>query len=106
MKFEEILPELRKGEVVRRKIFHSHLVIFMQIPAEINLDRIPSMVSVPEKMKQLVIRWGDRISYHDQFIMYDFENGECTYYPFDGEDLNADDWEVVTLSNYDPYADC
>lgn len=106
MKFEEILPELRKGEVVRRKVFQDSLVIFMQIPAEINWDRIPNMVSIPEKMKHLITMWGNGVNYHDQFIMYDFSDSTCTYYPFDGEDFNADDWEVVTPSSYDPYADC
>lgn len=33
MKFEEILPMLRAGEVVRRSVFQRNLVIFMQIPA-------------------------------------------------------------------------
>lgn len=45
------------------------------------------------------------ILYHDQFIMYDFSDQSCTYYPFDGEDINANDWEVVDFLDYDPYDD-
>lgn len=106
MKFEEILSSLQEGEVVRRKTFKDSLVIFMQIPAEVSFEKVPNMVSVPEKMKQLIISWGNDIIYHDQFVIYDFSDSTCTYYTFRGEDLNADDWEVVTISNYDPYADC
>ena len=49
--------------------------------------------------------YGVGITYHDQFIMYDFSDRTCTYYPFDGEDINADDWEVVDPLTYDPYDD-
>lgn len=45
------------------------------------------------------------VTYHDQFIMYDFSDQSCTYYPFDGEDMNADDWELVDPMSYDPYED-
>ena len=45
------------------------------------------------------------VTYHDQFIMYDFSDQSCTYYPFDGEDINADDWELVNPISYDPYGD-
>ena len=40
MKFEEILPALRRGEVVRRECFQSNFVVFMQIPAEISAQDI------------------------------------------------------------------
>lgn len=105
MKFEEILPALRRGEVVRRKVFQSDLVVFMQIPAEIPALDVLKMKSIPIKMKALMGMYEAGITYHDQFIMYDFSDQSCTYYPFDGEDMNADDWELVNLSSYDPYED-
>lgn len=93
MKFEEILPALRRGEVVRRGVFQSSLVVFMQIPAQ----DVLKMKSIPTQMKVLMGEYEAGVTYHDQFIMYD---QSCTYYPFDGEDMNADDWELV-----DPYED-
>ena len=34
--------------------------------------------------------------------IYDFETGVGTYCTFDGEDINAQDWEVV-YPDYNPY---
>lgn len=98
MKFGEILSKLQEGKVVRRKVFQSNLVIFMQIPAMISGDGIPA---IPDDMKALMCSYGVGITY--QFIMYDFS--DRTYYPFDGEDINTDDWEVVDPLTYDPYDD-
>ncbi len=105
MKFEEILPALRRGEVVRRGVFHSSLVVFMQIPAEIPAQDVEKMKSIPIQMKTLMGEFEAGVTYHDQFIMYDFLDQSCTYYPFDGEDMNADDWELVDPMSYDPYED-
>lgn len=54
MKFGEILSKLQEGKVVRRKVFQSNLVIFMQIPAMISGDGIPAMRSIPDDMKALM----------------------------------------------------
>lgn len=105
MKFEEILPALRRGEIVRREVFQSGLVLFMQIPAEISAQDVLKMKSVPIQMKILMKDYEAGITYHDQFMIYDFSDQSCTYYPFDGEDINADDWKLVDLISYDPYDD-
>ena len=105
MKFEEILPALRRGEVVRRRDFQSNLVVFMQIPAEIPAQDVLEMKSIPIQMKVLMRGYAVGVAYHDQFIMYDFSDQSCTFYPFDGEDINADDWELVNPISYDPYED-
>ena len=101
MKLEEILPALRRGEVVRRGVFQSSLVVFMQIPAQ----DVLKMKSIPIQMKVLMGEYEAGVTYHDQFIMYDFSDQSCTYYPFDGEDMNADDWELIDPMSYDPYED-
>ena len=105
MKFEEILPALRRGEVARRSVFQSNLVVFMQVPAKIPAQNISEMKSIPIQMKVLMGEYEAGVAYYDQFIIYDFLEQNCTYYPFDGADLNADDWELVDPLSYDPYDD-
>lgn len=95
MTFEEILPCLKRGDVVTRDAFYDGLVVFMQVPATISPDMVPKMTSLPEAMKQLLQESESGISYHDQFIMFDLGDCTCTYYPFDGEDFTATDWTVV-----------
>ena len=75
----------------------------MQIPASIGFQGIVTMKSIPDAMKALMLLNCAGVRYHDQFIMYDFSDQSCTYYPFDGEDMNADDWEVVDVLRYRPY---
>ena len=100
MKFAEILPFLDKGFAVRRASYDNPLIIFKQIPASI--DDVSNMRSLPKQVKELLMRHKVGIDYEDQYIIYDFITGVGTYCVFDGEDINALDWEVVD-SDYMPY---
>lgn len=105
MTFEEILPSLRKGEIVRRKIYHSYLVVFMLHREELTLNHVIHERSIPSSVKTMLNKHMKGLIYHDLFLMYDFSDNRCSYYSFDGEDINADDWEVVDPVNYNPYED-
>jgi hypothetical protein len=60
------------------------------------------MKSIPNQVKSLLLKFGVGIDYQNQYIIYDFITGEATYCVFDGDDINALDWEVVK-DNYNPY---
>jgi hypothetical protein len=49
-----------------------------------------------------LIKHSAEISYESQFIIYDFSIGVGTYCVFDGEDIDATDWEIVP-EDYNPY---
>lgn len=100
MTFSEILPFLNKGFAVRRSEYDPTLIIFKQIPASI--DDVTPMKSIPQPVKELLLKYKVGIDYEDQYIIYDFLAGIATYCVFDGEDINATDWEVLD-SNYNPY---
>ena len=100
MTFSEILPFLNEGFAVRRAMYCNSLIIFKQIPASI--DDVTHMKSIPDQVKSLFIKFGVGIDYENQYIIYDFDTGEATYCVFDGDDINALDWEVVKDS-YNPY---
>lgn len=103
MTFEEILPELREGKVVRRQSYYEGLIIFMQNPAYIQIDLVSNMQSLPDDAKKLLNKFDCPVWYRDQFIIYDFGTNVATYCILDGEDINATDWEVVDIDNYNPY---
>lgn len=100
MTFSEILPFLNEGFAVRRAMYCESLIIFKQIPASI--DDVTHMKSIPNQVKSLLLKFGVGIDYQNQYIIYDFITGEATYCVFDGDDINALDWEVVK-DNYNPY---
>lgn len=100
MTFEEILKELRNGKVVRRQCWRNGIVVFMQIPAEMSCAQTWSMHSLPGDMKVFLKQQGAGITYKDQFITYDLMDRVATYMLFDGECLNAIDWEVIDPFKY------
>lgn len=100
MTFTEILPFLNDGFAVRRSEYNEALIVFKQIPASI--DDVSPMKSIPHPVKTLLLKHKVGIDYNDQYIRYNFETGIATYHVFDGEDINALDWEVVH-QDYNPY---
>ena len=100
MKFAEILPFLDNGFAVRRTEYSKSLIIFKQIPASI--DDVSHLKSMPKQVKDLLTKHRVGIDYEHQYIVYDFTIGVGTYCVFDGDDINALDWEVVD-SDYNPY---
>lgn len=100
MTFADILTYLHSGYAVRRAEYDPALIIFEQVPATIT--NIEKLQSVPSNVKTLLINQEVSINYCNQFILYDFLTETATYCVFDGDDLNATDWEVVDES-YDPH---
>jgi len=101
MTFVEILPYLNKGFVVRREEYDPALIIFKQVPA--SFDDVSTIKSIPEDAKTIMTRYGVGIDYENQFMIYDFLTGTATYCVFDGDDINAEDWEVIDPTDYKPY---
>ena len=100
MTFSEILPFMNEGFAVRRAEYDPALIIFKQVPASI--DDVSNMRSIPKQVKDLLLRLKVGIDYESQYIIYDFITGIGTYCVFDGEDINALDWEIVK-EDYNPY---
>lgn len=103
MTFIEILKELQNGRVIRRTNWRKELVVFMQIPADIPYDKTWNMQSLPTDMKVLLKQCNKGIKYENQFIIYDLSDNSATYQMFDGDDLNATDWEVIEPFTYTYY---
>lgn len=103
MTFGEILKELQSGKVVRRQTWRKEIVVFMQVPAELSCEQTWKMQSIPGDMKVFLKQQGAGIHYRDQFIAYDLSDRMATYLPFDGECLNATDWEVIDPFTYSVY---
>ena len=100
MTFGEILNYLNEGYPVRRMEYDPSLIIFKQVPASI--DDVSSIKSIPEHVKTLLTKHGVGIDYENQYIVYDFITGTATYCVFDGDDIAALDWVIVS-GDYDPY---
>lgn len=100
MTFSEIIPFMNEGFAVRRAEYDPALIIFKQIPASI--DDVSNMRSISKQVKDLLLKHRVGIDYENQYIIYDFITGIGTYCVFDGEDINALDWEIIK-EDYNPY---
>lgn len=105
MTLGEAVKAMQEGKVVTRDAYRASLVIFMQIPALISREMVPTMKSLPNDMKILLDVCQAGVKYRDQFICYDFDDEVATYAAFDGEDINATDWKIVNPLAYNPYED-
>ena len=80
--------------MIARNSWEVGTFVFKQIPAEINLDIIPKMQSVPLSVKAEMQRREQTLKYRDQLAIVD-EFGNVDSYTPSVQDILAHDWIVV-----------
>lgn len=96
MNFEQALPLLREGFVIRRSGWNNKgMMVFKQVPAHINSEIIPKMQSLPEEAKRHILDAGDHIDYCSQCLIFNPKNGEANSWVPSISDVFANDWELV-----------
>lgn len=94
MKYTEIENKLLEGFPIRRSGWDKGMFIFRQVPANIDLDIVPKMQSLPEEVKKEFIKRGLKtINYDNQIAIVNSENRIWSWSPRI-EDLFADNWEL------------
>lgn len=115
MKFESVLPFFREGKMIRRTDWEIGSFIFKQVPAKIDSEIIPKMQSLPDDVKNILLKRRDTILYgqdsldvlefdsslfyRDQVAFVNKDNGIMAY-AFSAEDLLSAEWEIIFI-NYD-----
>lgn len=96
MIFEEALKAVRSKEAIAfRNSWEGHKFIFCQIPATISTNIIPNMQSLPDIVKNEILKKDYAIiSYINQICA--FKDGNITYYIPSGEDIFALDWKIIS----------
>lgn len=79
--------------VMRRSAWDKGLVVFRQVPANIQSDIIPKMQSVPKEAKGIIMNSANHIEYKNQLLMYDMNTGEANSWNPTASDLMTFDWE-------------
>lgn len=98
MIFEEALKTVRSREAIAfRDSWEGHKFIFCQIPANISANIIPNMQSLPNIVKNEILKKDYAIiNYINQICI--FKNGNITYYTPSAEDLFALDWKIISYT--------
>ena len=93
MTFEEALPILRNGGILRRMAWSPTKVVFKQNNNIVYPDVFPKMTSLPEDAKRLFRGSNmEQIKYTNQVLKLDTSTGNAKNYIPDWEDLFATDW--------------
>lgn len=93
--FRNALSALEKGLPVARNSWDRETFIFMQTPSKVPVVVIPNMTSVPQPVKDILIKREEPLEYHDQFAKVDGQTN-ITSYAISAEDVLAYDWYVYS----------
>lgn len=94
--FGAILLALADGKRVARSGWNGKgMFVFQQVPAQIQLDVIPRMTSLPDEVKEEFLRRGKSISYSNQLALVKADNQINGWAPSVADCL-ADDWVIVS----------
>lgn len=87
---------LEKGFVLRREGWNGKgLMVFKQVPTDIGAEIIPSMQSVPDEAKRLILESAKHIDYTSQCLIYNRQTGRADSWVASISDIFAKDWELV-----------
>lgn len=89
------IEALKLGKMVYCKGWNGiGLFIFKQIPANIGLDIIPNMQSVPESVKETMMSREQHLNYRNQCVIVDSDGNVDNWSP-SISDCFAEDWCVI-----------
>lgn len=95
MKFGEAIEAVKQGKRITREGWNGiGMFVFRQVPAEIPLEVIPKMQSLPESVKEEFIKRGDSIRYSNQLALVKVDNSINGWAPSTADTL-AEDWLIL-----------
>jgi hypothetical protein len=70
------------------------MIIFKQVPANIGLDIIPKMTSVPQSVKDTMLERGQHLNYRNQCVIVNSQGDVDNWAP-SISDVFAEDWTIL-----------
>lgn len=96
LNFEQILPLIKNGYVVRRNKWRSNgRIMFSTYPVHIGSKTISIKASFPEEAKRLILESGDHINYPSQCLIISTTTNWADFWTPSLDDIFANDWELV-----------
>lgn len=93
--FGEALEALQEGKMVARSGWNGEdMFVFKQIPAEIGLEIIPTMQSVPQSVKDRMLKTNTTLKYSNQMALVQPSGRVDSWVP-SSSDVFAKDWCIV-----------
>jgi hypothetical protein len=101
MEFGEVIEALKSGLAVRRKGWNGKgMFVVKQIPSHIEGGIIPTMQSLPQSAKDILMRRENaHIDYTNQMLIINPDGRADSWVP-SSSDVFAEDWEIVLTEDY------
>jgi len=95
LNFGQAVEALKSGKKIQREGWNGKgLFVFKQIPANIGLDIIPKMQSVPQSVKEEMIKRQQHLNYRNQCVIVDSSGNVDNWVP-SISDVFAEDWVIL-----------
>lgn len=93
--FGAVITALNNGKRVARKGWNGHgMSVVKQVPAEIGLETIPKMQSLPQSAKNHLVGSGTPIKYGNQMLIIKKDGTADSWVP-SSSDIFATDWLIL-----------
>lgn len=93
--FGSAVRALKQGKLVARSGWNGKgMFIVKQIPAEIGLEIIPKMQSLPQSAKDKLIAANQSINYANQMLIINADGRADSWVP-SSSDVFAEDWKIL-----------
>lgn len=92
--FGQVVEALKEGNIVSRAGWNGKgLFVFRQVPSQVPAEIIPKMTSLPQAVKDVLVKAGRPITYQNQFCIVYPDSSLHGWQP-SGSDALATDWEI------------
>jgi hypothetical protein len=96
--FGEAIKALKEGKRIARYQWKHLMFIFQQVPANIDMEIVPNMQSLPETVKEAFLENGHDIQYSNQIAMSYMVPGtspDIQNWTARTADILAEDWVIL-----------
>ena len=95
LNYGQAIEALKEGQRIAREGWNGKgLFVYKQIPAEIGLHIIPKMQSVPQAVKDVMVKTGTTLNYTNQMAIVN-ANGRVDSWVASSSDTFAEDWVIL-----------
>ena len=95
LSFGQAIEALKQGKRVARQGWNGKgMFVFKQVPANVPIQYVPNMQSLPQDVKDEFVKRGVALTYSNQMCIVKQDNTMDSWVP-SSSDVFAEDWEII-----------
>lgn len=96
MNFGEVIELLKQGKLIAREGWNGKgMFVFKQVPANVGIQYVPNMQSLPQEVKDEFVKRGLNLNYSNQMCIVKADNTIDSWVP-SSSDAMAEDWVLFS----------